>query len=283
MPGGAPQGTSGYAHPALRRMLQTALAQGLQQLTSDVATLQAQIATKAGLKDIASSVTSWLSANPQAVKGDKGDRGDVGATGQPGRDGVDGRNGISGKDGANGVDGKSAYQQAIDNGFAGTIPAWLASLKGAKGDAGAPGVSIKGDTGATGPAGSNATATPLATTAPLGLAATAAVGTSANAARADHVHPLPGLTTTALGTLTITKTASLVAIAAGVQRVTFTGVSGLLATDLALIIPEASMPTAYAIHNAIVTGAGALTVVLTGPLLAIGASYSFTAKLVVLR
>ena len=39
-----------------------------------------------------------------------------------------------------GVDGKSAYQIAVDNGFAGTEAQWLASLVGARGADGAPGV-----------------------------------------------------------------------------------------------------------------------------------------------
>ena len=41
--------------------------------------------------------------------------------------------GYSGKDG---VDGKSAYQVAVDNGFTGTEPEWLDSLKAAGGTGG---------------------------------------------------------------------------------------------------------------------------------------------------
>ena len=48
-------------------------------------------------------------------------------------------------------DGESAYQIAVDYGFVGTEEEWLASLKGAKGDAGAQGP--KGDTGAKGDKG----------------------------------------------------------------------------------------------------------------------------------
>ena len=36
-----------------------------------------------------------------------------------------------------GVDGKSAYQIAVDGGFVGDETAWLASLKGEKGEKGA--------------------------------------------------------------------------------------------------------------------------------------------------
>ncbi len=50
--------------------------------------------------------------------------------------------------GGAGIAGASAYEIAVANGFVGTEAAWLASLKGAKGDTGAQGV--KGDTGAAG-------------------------------------------------------------------------------------------------------------------------------------
>lgn len=63
-------------------------------------------------------------------------------------------NGGSGPAGPQGDPGKSAYQIALDNGFEGTEPEWLASLKGPKGDQGLKGE--KGDpgqNGAQGPAG----------------------------------------------------------------------------------------------------------------------------------
>ncbi|MFF5495774.1 hypothetical protein [Streptomyces aquilus] len=46
------------------------------------------------------------------------------------------------------VRGDSAYEVAVENGFAGTVGQWLASLVGPQG--------VKGDTGATGPAGDDA-------------------------------------------------------------------------------------------------------------------------------
>ena len=52
-----------------------------------------------------------------------------GKNGVDGKNGKDGKNGVDGKDDANGVDGKSAYQVAVDNGFKGTEPEWLNSLK----------------------------------------------------------------------------------------------------------------------------------------------------------
>ena len=50
--------------------------------------------------------------------------------------------------------GKSAYDVAVDNGFAGTEPEWLASLKGEQGPQGEQGIQgIKGETGAKGDKG----------------------------------------------------------------------------------------------------------------------------------
>lgn len=49
--------------------------------------------------------------------------------------GVKGDTGAQGIQGEKGADGKSAYQIALDNGFVGSESEWLASLKGAKGDA----------------------------------------------------------------------------------------------------------------------------------------------------
>lgn len=63
---------------------------------------------------------------------------------------------IPGPAGPQGDPGKSAYQIALDNGFEGTEQAWLASLKGPKGDKGLKGE--KGDpgqNGATGPKGAD--------------------------------------------------------------------------------------------------------------------------------
>lgn len=63
---------------------------------------------------------------------------------------------ISGKMGAGGAGapGKSAYEIAVEQGFVGDEQAWLASLKGEKGDPGAAGAQgPKGDKGATGAQG----------------------------------------------------------------------------------------------------------------------------------
>ena len=91
------------------------------------------------------------------VKGDKGEQGEPGAKGEqglqgpPGKDGaqglrgLDGAPGEKGRDGVDGKDGKSAYQIAVEQGFAGSEAAWLASLKGEKGNKGDAGAGGSGD------------------------------------------------------------------------------------------------------------------------------------------
>jgi ribosomal protein S11 len=82
-------------------------------------------------------VLSWTASETgmQAVP-EANIKGKDGVDGKDGVNGVDGKDGIDGKDG---VDGESAYQIAVDNGFAGTETEWLASLKGADGKDGTNG------------------------------------------------------------------------------------------------------------------------------------------------
>lgn len=65
--------------------------------------------------------------------------------------------------GGGGADGKSAYEIAVENGFEGDEKAWLASLKGEKGDTGA-----KGETGPRGPQGEKGEQGPKGDTGPAG-------------------------------------------------------------------------------------------------------------------
>ncbi len=65
--------------------------------------------------------------------------------------------------GGGGADGKSAYEIAVENGFEGDEKAWLASLKGEKGDTGA-----KGETGPRGPQGELGEQGPKGETGPAG-------------------------------------------------------------------------------------------------------------------
>ena len=69
-----------------------------------------------------------------------GGSGGTGGSGKDGKDGVDGKDGLNGKDG---VDGKSAYQVAVANGFKGTEPEWLNSLKAAGGNTDALSAALK--------------------------------------------------------------------------------------------------------------------------------------------
>lgn len=74
-----------------------------------------------------------------------------------------------------------------------------------------------------------------------------------------------------------------VAISAGIRTLTVNGVNGVLAGDALLLLPITDLPAGYAIHNAWSTANNQVKVTLTAPLLAIGASYSITMRLVALR
>lgn len=65
----------------------------------------------------------------QGEKGDKGDKGDTGAQGPQGEQGVQGPEGPQGPAGVAGADGKSAYQTAVEAGYAGTETAFNEALK----------------------------------------------------------------------------------------------------------------------------------------------------------
>lgn len=85
-----------------------------------------------------------------------------------------------------------------------------------------------------------------------------------------------------LGTVTISQTAT-VALVLGVRTFNLTGVTGLLATDLVMVVEDTGMPDGYGLCGAKVTGAGALKVRMLCPVLALGASFSFTVRVIALR
>lgn len=70
----------------------------------------------------------------QGIQGPKGDKGDTGAQGIQGIQGIQGEQGIQGPEGKQGVqgikgnDGKSAFQSAVENGYAGTETAFNEAL-----------------------------------------------------------------------------------------------------------------------------------------------------------
>lgn len=67
------------------------------------------------------------------------------------QNGADGKDGKDGVDGKNGADGKSVFEIAVKNGFVGTEPEWLESLKGTDGLPGKDGTNgINGQDGRDG-------------------------------------------------------------------------------------------------------------------------------------
>lgn len=97
------------------------------------------------MKDAFSVFSKKMAEILPALKGEKGTDGKEWKSGTPGRDGRDGKDGINwqdgkdGKDGQPGENGKSAYEQAVENGFTGTLEDWLQSLKWKDGKDGKPG------------------------------------------------------------------------------------------------------------------------------------------------
>ena len=78
----------------------------------------------------------------QGIRGDQGSQGPVGATGPQGVQGVEGPEGPQGPQGPvgpqgiQGIQGKSNYDLAVEDGFAGTLEDFVATMNGVKGDTG---------------------------------------------------------------------------------------------------------------------------------------------------
>lgn len=145
-----------------------------------------------------------------------------------------------------GADGRSAYQIARDNGYGGTETAWLASLVGAPG----------------------ASAYDLARAGGYG-------GT-----QAQWLASLKGAPASAfLGTISVGQTAT-VAIAAGPRRLSLTipASLGVQAGDSLYLAPM-QIAAGYVLHDVVALSPTQLNIGLTGPLLAISASFSISCKL----
>lgn len=193
---------------------------------------------------------------PQGPAGEKGERGETGPKGETGERG---EQGLIGPTGLRGIQGDRGERGEIGlNGPRGLI--------GEKGDRGEVGpVGPKGETGNVGPAGGSGPQGPVGFTGSIGPEG-----------------PRGPSGATILGTVNFSRTAVL-AITAGLQTWTLTGVPGILANDNILLFPVSPLPAGYAIHNVVATGAGALSVTYTGPLLALGASFSIPCRVVALR
>ncbi|PZT91974.1 hypothetical protein [Sphingomonas sp.] len=148
-----------------------------------------------------------------------------------------------------GTDGASAYQVARAAGYGGTEAQWLATLVGT---AGRSAYQLARDNG-------------------YGGTLTQWLASLVGAQGKDA--------TTLLGTVTLTETAAQVAISAGTRRLTITTPSawGVKVGD-DLVVSPVSVPAGYATHDVTVTGPNTITVGLTAPLLAVGASYSIQCR-----
>lgn len=148
-----------------------------------------------------------------------------------------------------GTDGASAYQIARAAGYGGTETQWLTTLIGA---AGKSAYQLARDNG-------------------YGGTLTEWLASLVGAPGKDAA--------TLLGTLTLTETAALVAISAGTRRLIIATPSawGVKVGDDLIVSPQAA-PAGYATHDVVVTGPDKISVGITAPLLAIGASYSIQCR-----
>lgn len=248
------------------------------------------------------SVGPTGSQGPQGIAGPTGPKGDTGNTGATGPQGLQGIQGLKGDIGSQGIKG--------DTGLTGAQ-----GIQGIKGDTGTQGSQglqgpqgIKGDTGLTGPkgdtgnqgiqgpsgvtnvtglivAGSNVTITGAGTSAsPYSIASSQMSAASSgnngymSAADKSKLDSLPNSVAQLLGTVTVTETA-VIALSAGVRKVTVTA-PGTVVGGNYLLFPIAVTPANYALADVVCVVNGQLQVSVTAPILALGATYSFTCRLV---
>lgn len=113
--------------------------------------------------------------------------------------------------------------------------------------------------------------TPLGSAAPKALG-TAAAGSSSNAAREDHAHPMPSGRMEFIGNLNVAETLVL-ALSVGMKRKTF-ALAGVQAADLLVFAPTAAPTAGCEVVNVYPAGAGNISVGYYTPALGIAAAYS---------
>lgn len=195
-------------------------------------------------EQVQQAANAWLAANPPA-NGKDGES-IVGPTGPKGETGPQGPKGDRGETGATGSVGPSG-------------PIGPQGMQGPQGN--------KGDTGLTGPKGDKGDIGP-----------TGATGATGSVGPTGAMGPNPAIK---LGNVTVSQLATI-AISAG-ARIVEVDAPGVLSTDNLVATPIADIPSGYIVHKVWSTTNNKVKVQLTAPLLAIGASYSFTMRLVALR
>lgn len=269
--------TANAEHAEIRSRLDS-LESGLEANTLDDQQMQAALVMVQQMIETGSSGTTpydlWLEAGntgtmadylnslrgpagSQGPKGDRGEKGDKGDSGIAGPQGPQGPTGATGNAGAKGDTGERGPTGASGpQGPAGPI--------GETGSQGA--VGPKGDTGAQGPQGVKGDKGDVG--------ATGATGSKGD--KGDQ--GIAGATL--LGTITVAETA-LISITAGARRVTVTTPTawGVAVGQNLLVVPVSVPNGLYATHDVVVTGANTISVGISAPLLAVGASYSIQCRL----
>jgi hypothetical protein len=212
-------------------------------------------------------------AGPVGPEGAAGARGPAGPTGPAGDPGQPGPQGDRGPPGAQGPTGDRGVQ-----GLEG--PAGPAGSPGAKGDTGPAGA--KGDTGAQGPKGDAGSQGPAGAAGAPGAAGAKGDTGATGAAGASWVN---------LPNITVAETA-VIAILAGIRKVAV-ACAGAVVGDPVIVFPMTSQlnggsavngtPAGYAVQDACVTAANVVTVTVTCPAIALGASYSIACKVKAFR